>query len=62
MKSQDSAGGVVECRITGVPAGLGSPVFEKLDAVLAQAVMSVGAVKACLLYTSPLADAEDEQE
>lgn len=40
------AGGVVECRITGVPAGLGSPVFEKLDAVLAQAVMSVGAVKA----------------
>ena len=46
MKSQDSAGGVVECRITGVPAGLGSPVFEKLDAVLAQAVMSVGAVKA----------------
>ena len=46
MKSQDSAGGVVECRITGVPAGLGSPVFEKLDAVLAQAVMSIGAVKA----------------
>ena len=46
IKSQDSAGGVVECRITGVPAGLGSPVFEKLDAVLAQAVMSVGAVKA----------------
>lgn len=46
MKEQDSAGGVIECRIQGVPAGLGSPVFEKLDAVLAQAVMSVGAVKA----------------
>lgn len=46
MKDQDSAGGVIECRIQGVPAGLGSPVFEKLDAVLAQAVMSIGAVKA----------------
>lgn len=45
MKEQDSAGGIIECRIKGVPAGLGSPVFEKLDAVLAQAVMSVGAVK-----------------
>lgn len=46
MKNQDSAGGVVECRITGVPAGLGNPVFEKLDAMLAQAVMSIGSVKA----------------
>ncbi|MDO4339488.1 MAG: chorismate synthase [Eubacteriales bacterium] len=46
MKKQDSAGGVIECRVTGVPAGLGEPVFEKLDAVLAHAVMSVGAIKA----------------
>lgn len=46
MKAHDSAGGVIECRIKGVPAGIGNPVFEKLDAVLAQAVMSVGAVKA----------------
>ena len=46
MKDHDSAGGVIECRINGVPAGLGTPVFEKLDAVLAQAVMSIGAVKA----------------
>ena len=46
MKNHDSAGGVIECRINGVPAGLGDPVFGKLDAVLAQAVMSVGAVKA----------------
>lgn len=46
IKHQDSAGGVVECRITGVPAGLGNTVFEKLDAMLAQAVMSIGAVKA----------------
>ncbi|HJB16862.1 MAG TPA: chorismate synthase [Candidatus Blautia excrementipullorum] len=45
MKAHDSAGGVIECRIQGVPAGLGTPVFEKLDAMLAQAVMSIGAVK-----------------
>lgn len=45
MAEKDSAGGIVECRITGVPAGLGDPVFDKLDASLAQAVMSIGAVK-----------------
>lgn len=41
----DSAGGVVECCVSGVPAGLGEPVFDKLDAVLAQALLSIGAVK-----------------
>ncbi|MDY3086499.1 MAG: chorismate synthase, partial [Blautia sp.] len=46
MKNQDSAGGVIECRINGVPSGLGEPVFDKLDAMLAQAIMSIGAVKA----------------
>lgn len=45
MAEMDSAGGIVECVITGVPAGLGDPVFEKLDANLAKAVMSIGAVK-----------------
>ena len=45
MKEQDRAGGIIECRIKGVPPGLGTPVFEKLDAMLAQAVMSIGAVK-----------------
>ena len=42
----DSVGGVMECRIKGVPAGIGEPVFDKLDALLSQAVMSIGAVKA----------------
>jgi len=42
----DSAGGVVECVINGVPSGLGEPVFEKIDAMLAKAVLSIGAVKA----------------
>lgn len=45
-EKNDSLGGVIECRITGVPAGIGEPVFDKLDAFLAQAVMSIGAVKA----------------
>lgn len=46
MRNYDSSGGVIECMVDGVPAGLGDPVFEKLDANLAKAVMSIGAVKA----------------
>ena len=46
MENKDSSGGIVECRIQGLPAGIGEPVFEKLDANLAKAVMSIGAVKA----------------
>lgn len=42
----DSLGGVIECVIKGLPAGIGEPVFDKLDALLARAVMSIGAVKA----------------
>lgn len=41
----DSIGGVVEVHILGLPAGLGDPVFEKLEAELAHALMSIGAVK-----------------
>ena len=44
-KNQDSSGGVVECRISGIPVGLGDPVFEKLSANLAKAMCSIGAVK-----------------
>lgn len=46
MGNKDSSGGSIECRIHGVPAGIGEPVFDKLDARLAQALMSIGAVKA----------------
>lgn len=42
----DSVGGCMECFVEGLPAGVGDPVFEKLDANLAKAVMSIGAVKA----------------
>lgn len=45
-KRTDSVGGCMECRVTGLPAGIGDPVFEKLDANLAKAIMSIGAVKA----------------
>lgn len=41
----DSIGGAVEVVATGVPAGLGDPVFSKLDGVLAWAMVSIGAVK-----------------
>jgi len=41
----DSIGGIVEITARGVPGGLGDPVFDKLDADLAKALMSIGAVK-----------------
>lgn len=41
----DSVGGSVECHISGVPAGLGEPVFDKLDGELAKAMLSLGTVK-----------------
>ena len=45
IAEQNSSGGIVECIVSGVPAGIGDPVFEKLDANLAKAIMSIGAVK-----------------
>ena len=45
MKNQDSSGGIVECRVKGMPVGIGETVFDKLDASLAKAVVSIGAVK-----------------
>ena len=46
MEARDSVGSSVECIINGMPVGIGEPVFDKLDAKLAQAIMSIGAVKA----------------
>lgn len=45
MQNKDSAGGIVECIISGMPAGIGETVFEKLDANLAKGIMSIGAIK-----------------
>jgi len=41
----DSLGGIITCRIDGVPAGLGEPVFDKLHADLGKAMLSINAVK-----------------
>lgn len=44
-KQGDTIGGIVQCAIQNVPVGLGEPVFDKLHAVLAHAIMSINAVK-----------------
>lgn len=45
IKQGDSMGGIIECVIENVMTGIGEPVFDKLDANLAKAIMSIGAVK-----------------
>jgi chorismate synthase len=42
----DSVGGMIECRVRGLPAGLGEPVFDRLEADLAKAMLSLPATKA----------------
>jgi chorismate synthase len=44
-KEGDSIGGIIQCVIRNAPAGLGEPVFDKLHAVLGQAMLSINAVK-----------------
>lgn len=41
----DTVGGIIQCVINGAPAGLGEPVFDKLHAMLAHAMLSINAVK-----------------
>ncbi len=50
-KEQDSIGAKILINISGMPSGIGSPVFSKLDAELAKAMMSVNAVKAVEIGT-----------
>ncbi|MEG0107672.1 MAG: chorismate synthase, partial [Lachnospiraceae bacterium] len=45
MQNGDSCGSIIECRINHLPTGLGEPVFDKLDACLAKAILSIGGVK-----------------
>ena len=45
MKEHNSVGGIIECIVAGMPSGIGEPVFDKLDASLARAIMSIGSVK-----------------
>ena len=41
----DSLGGIIQCYCSGIPAGLGEPVFDKLEADLAKAMLSIPATK-----------------
>lgn len=45
IKQGNSAGGIIECTVDNLPAGLGEPVFDRLDAELSKAVMSIGSIK-----------------
>lgn len=45
LEECNSMGGIIECVVENMPAGIGEPVFDKLDANIAKAVMSIGAVK-----------------
>lgn len=44
-KEGDSIGGIVECTIEGLPTGIGEPVFDKLEANISKAIMSIGATR-----------------
>ncbi len=66
--ARDSVGGTVECTISGIPAGIGEPVFGKLDQMLVGAMLSIGAVKGvefgmgfagCNRYGSEVSDSFD---
>ena len=45
MEEKNSMGGIIECIVSGMPAGVGEPVFDKLDANLSKAMLSIGSVK-----------------
>ncbi|MFR9651082.1 MAG: chorismate synthase [Rikenellaceae bacterium] len=45
VKSHDSVGGVIECRVKGIPTGLGEPFFDSVESCLAHLLFSVPAVK-----------------
>ena len=45
IEAKDSIGGIVECRVTGLPIGLGEPFFDSLESVLSHAVFAIPAVR-----------------
>lgn len=45
IDAKDSVGGIVECRVTGLPVGLGEPYFDSLESILAQIVFAIPAVR-----------------
>lgn len=45
LASGDSVGGIVECRVTGIPAGLGEPFFDSVESLLSHAVFSIPGIR-----------------
>lgn len=45
IQSNDSIGGLVECRVSGIPAGWGEPFFDSMEAIISHAVFSIPAIK-----------------
>src|SRR5699024_5074009 len=45
IKAKDSVGGVVECKVEGLPIGLGEPFFDSVESMLAHAVMAIPAIR-----------------
>ncbi|GAB4092256.1 chorismate synthase [Flaviaesturariibacter terrae] len=45
IEAKDSVGGIVECRVQGLPAGLGEPFFDSVESLLAHAVFSIPAIR-----------------
>jgi chorismate synthase len=45
IEAKDSVGGIVECNVTGIPAGLGDPFFDSVESMIAHAVFSIPAIK-----------------
>ena len=45
IDAKDSIGGIVECRVSGLPAGLGEPFFDSVESLLAHAVMAIPAIR-----------------
>jgi chorismate synthase len=45
IDAKDSVGGIIECRVTGLPAGLGEPYFESLESVLSHIIFAIPAVR-----------------
>jgi len=69
MAAQDSVGGLVECRVRGLPAGLGEPFFDSVESLVSHAVFAIPAIKgiefgdgfgACRLRGSQVNDALDD--
>lgn len=45
IREQDSVGGIVECKVVGLPAGIGEPMFASIESIIAQAVFAIPAAK-----------------